>query len=458
MKKTLILIFLFLTTLISAQELKVYEGELYLHKVIYESVVNNHCHCGFSSEFSRTGSYHYYESEGKRILHGDYIIRSGAKYLKGAFKHGKMDGIWELGFDKGLYTGMVPPFYQRFTYVDGEIYGPFEIYHSFKFNGKLYEASNIYEYKYIRANINDSRFVGEYYGETVGTYRRYNDELVSFKKTHTGQFDEEGWATGEWVNTTTEQRKGVSGTIETKEYKKGILQKTTKYQDWLGEIEVKYENTDEVLNINGQEIVLRKNDVGIYNYKTKGDILLVREGGYSDEYYTQIELRNYPFREYSYDQNASYLYDAYCKELEQKRYIDEYTESVKDKIFHLPYGTYPKWSIPEIIQEITCKLEKRHKGSVRCRVIVNAEGIITEITELAVFNCKKSEIVQQLLEEELPGRIIGMKVEQYFHAIPAPKEQTPSNRYKQEEVSTWKEVKIPVKYTYTAYVGFDSKK
>lgn len=457
MKNIVILILCFIPSLIHAQEIKVYEGELYLHKTIHQSVVNKHYDCSFRSEFSGRGKYHYYESDGKRVLHGDYFYQRENCYLKGAFKHGNMDGVWELGFNNKNYIGIVPPFYQRFTYKDGEICGSFEIYHSLvkslcsspDGNWDIWDISS---YKRIRAEIKDSIFVGTYLGETIH---------ADYKKSHTGQFDKNGWATGNWINKF--EGKNRSGVIETKEYEKGVLQRTTLYQDWLGETEVKYENMDEILNINGQEIVLNNSkNIGVYNsqyynYEDGYDILLVREPWSGDDCITRMKLRNYPFRVFSYDQNAAYIYDSYCKEIERERYINQYTESVKDKVFHLPYGVYPKWGFDDIVQEISRKFEKRLKGIVKCEVIVNAEGIITEITELKVYDCKKSEIVENLMWKELPEKILGMKVDQYFHAIPAPTK--PSSGYSnREESDTWPEIKIPVNYKVCCFYPFDSKK
>lgn len=474
--KTLLCVILSVFTTISiyAQSIEIsrYEGKMKPHKTLHEISPLLH------ADDIGTGYYEYYESENGRILHGQYKYIHESQFLniigtlskkqiiaEGKFSDGKLEGPWSIYeyFPETKNTG------NHFTFVchQGKFSGPVSIVHS----------EIMYSYEFT-AEIYDELFKDKFrfYAYPTGIIVPEGEWPTC---TLVGQFDENGMATGKWISTGTDLDLPETYTLI---FEGGLLRKLSIFDESVGESRVTYHNTGKLKYLGDQEYLLR------YDGELIDDVVGIGSGapsscrspfGTIENCIVQMgnnipgdlddvfkDLAKYlrfkcPFRSIGGSRSGSWYWNEYAlmDELE-KEYINNYKESVKDSVFRGGHGYdfEAKEVLDRIVQELSQTIDAKVKGEVVYDLYVNAEGGLDSLKNIRVVDCKKAQLVQEIMERELPARALeSVKFSPHKVYVPKPKNSYPVSPKLMGRVPNWEPmatpVKIPVKYKtqYSSY-------
>jgi len=243
MKKIIFCILLTLavgTEYVSAQTIKTYSGGMKFPSDAY-----------FLDEGeSGTGSYQYYEKDGKRVKHGSFKFTNNGNYIAGQFSHGRKQGVWiyrkTWRHTRKAYTGTnVIKGFGNNIYIEHEHVGAKDWGESSEctitFKNDVPNGQYRYTEKHSENGITTSSYSGSAImkdGKLSGTFTAYysdNDDNITANCT----VDNQGRANGTWtINQTYDNKKSKIK----HEFCHGMLIKTSEYDDSTGEDEIIYKN------------------------------------------------------------------------------------------------------------------------------------------------------------------------------------------------------------------------
>ena len=200
MKKIIFTLLLFIPICIFAQERKTYKGA--------------YVYAGKSGEIE----YEYIETAKGRVFDGCFSFEqsghpSEALKMRGFFKNNLKNGLWTYAW--GSRTS-------KRNFNNGKLEG-------------LYESDGYYAYRDIKTKFKDNHLVGSFEYESYD--RKDNDYYglggyTAANMKYTGQFDENGYATGEWILKYND-RDNISYIVK-KVFREGYLVSHTLYNESTG--------------------------------------------------------------------------------------------------------------------------------------------------------------------------------------------------------------------------------
>jgi hypothetical protein len=198
MKKVILIFLVLIPILVYAQERKIYKGSY-----------------GFAQQYG-DAEYEYIEGNNGRIFDGIFKFKCGSLRMEGTFRNNIKEGTWVCYMDNRIVS--------KRTFKNGKLDGDY-VSEGF---------SNLH--RDIRVKFKDNRLVGSFeYEEYTSSASKglFSDtEFKGFVK-YTGQFDENGYATGIWIKTY-KNPSGISF-VEKKLFEAGYLSSAALYNESTGE-------------------------------------------------------------------------------------------------------------------------------------------------------------------------------------------------------------------------------